>query len=60
MNTNRKRCILEVPFLEKDEAKNLGAWWDPQIKKWFVPAGIDVAAFRKWLPADKKQTAAPK
>lgn len=27
---------LEVPFKEKDEAKRLGARWDPNMKKWYV------------------------
>ena len=28
---------LNVPYIEKDEAKNLGARWDPQRKKWYAP-----------------------
>ena len=28
--------ILNVPFEEKDEAKKLGAIWDPEIKKWIA------------------------
>ena len=43
-------AILEVPFKEKDEAKQLGAWWDPEIKKWFVPPGRDLNLFKKWMP----------
>ena len=31
----RKYC-LDVPFSEKDEAKEDGARWDPMIKKWVV------------------------
>ncbi|MEE0732772.1 MAG: DUF5710 domain-containing protein [Acutalibacteraceae bacterium] len=27
---------LEVPYSEKDEAKKLGARWNPKVKKWFV------------------------
>ena len=46
----QQRSILEVPFSEKDEAKRLGAWWDPQLRKWFVPAGKDLHPFKKWLP----------
>jgi len=40
---------LNVPFKEKDEAKALGARWNPAGKYWYVPAGTDTAAFAKWL-----------
>ena len=43
---------LNVPFLEKDQVKALGARWNTATKKWFVPAGIDPESFRKWWPAD--------
>lgn len=43
---------LEVPFNEKDEAKALGAWWDPEVKKWFVPRGKTPETFARWLPSD--------
>ena len=43
---------LEVPFLEKDQVKQLGARWNAHTKKWFVPSGIDPANFRKWWPKD--------
>jgi hypothetical protein len=42
------KTYLNVPFAEKDEAKALGARWDAIKKKWFVPAGKDVALFAKW------------
>jgi hypothetical protein len=48
-------AILEVPFKEKDEAKQLGAWWDPEIKKWFVPPGKDLQLFKKWIPEQDTQ-----
>jgi hypothetical protein len=40
---------LDVPYAEKDEAKRLGARWDAERKAWFVPAGLDAAAFSRWL-----------
>lgn len=40
---------LRVPYAEKDEAKQLGARWDPKRKKWYVPAGADPAPFARWL-----------
>lgn len=47
--------ILEVPFIEKEQAKSLGAKWDPIKKKWYVPAGVDADLFSKWWPDDFKQ-----
>ena len=29
--------LLDVPFEEKDEAKEKGARWNPELKKWFAP-----------------------
>ncbi len=43
---------LDCPFKEKDEAKRLGARFDGGRKQWFVPAGLDLAPFRRWLPPD--------
>jgi hypothetical protein len=45
---------LLVPFEEKDEAKGLGARWDQARKLWYVPAGLAVAPFEKWLPPKLK------
>lgn len=41
--------FLNVPYAEKDEAKRLGARWDATRKKWYVPNGVDTAAFSRWL-----------
>ena len=35
------RKFMEVPFAEKDEAKMLGALWEPTVRKWYVPAGMN-------------------
>jgi hypothetical protein len=48
--TKLGRVILDVPYSEKDEAKELGAWWDPDLKKWFVPQGKDSRPFSRWFP----------
>ena len=40
--------FLTVPFAEKDQAKNLGARWNADKKKWYVPPGVDLAPFKKW------------
>jgi len=44
--------VLNVPFHEKDDAKQLGARWDAIRKTWFVPDYTDTAPFAKWLPQD--------
>jgi hypothetical protein len=41
---------LSVCYAEKDEAKSLGAWWNPERKIWYVPAGRDVRPFERWSP----------
>ncbi len=42
--------VLSVPFAQKDLAKKLGAVWYGPKSVWFVPKGVDVAAFSRWLP----------
>lgn len=42
---------LDVPFRQKDEAKALGARWDPAARKWYAPTGVELALFDAWLPA---------
>lgn len=45
------RFYLDVPYEQRTEAKNLGAAWDRDAKKWYVPRDRDVAPFQPWLPA---------
>jgi hypothetical protein len=40
---------LKVPFADKDQAKALGASWQPDQKRWVVPAGLDLTPFAAWL-----------
>ena len=47
-----KGLVLKVPYSDKDEAKSLGARWDAQLKKWFVPKGQDTKPFGKWIDND--------
>lgn len=46
--------ILEVPYAEKDQAKALGAKWNPHIKKWFITSKEDQSKFTKWLSKQSK------
>ena len=56
------RTNLKVPFAEKDEAKRLGARWDPANKVWYVKDVADLSAFARWspAPAEAQQGTAPK
>lgn len=47
--TATSNIALKVPFKEKDEAKSLGARWNPEGKHWYVPEGVDAAPFEKWM-----------
>lgn len=49
------RHYLEVPFVEKDEAKALGARWDLIQKKWYY-TGRRSKKYEKWLPAHIMQS----
>ena len=44
------RLWLDCPREEKDEAKKLGARWDAEQVKWFVPDGVDEEPFSRWFP----------
>ena len=41
--SEKKIVWLDVPFASKDEAKRLGAWWNPNVRRWYVPAHVDEA-----------------
>ena len=43
--------FLNVPYAEKDEARALGARWNPGRKRWYVPTGVALDPFQKWLKA---------
>jgi hypothetical protein len=56
---SRSRVYLGVPYAEKDEAKRLGARWDPAMHAWYVPAGVSPSAFARWLDPLPSQPAQP-
>lgn len=43
--------VLKVPYAEKDEAKALGARWNPTRKCWYVPDGKPSEPFERWIDA---------
>ena len=49
--TSPPREYLAVLYDEKDAAKRLGARWDPDAQKWFIPAGVDAEPFARWRVA---------
>src|ERR1700730_8892370 len=51
-----ERTYLAVPYVEREEAKELGARWDAVKKSWYVGSEADRAKIAKW---DPKHQAAP-
>jgi DNA helicase-2/ATP-dependent DNA helicase PcrA len=49
------RVYLDVPYAEKDQARQLGAQWDPAQRKWWISAVMPRRPFAKWLPAADKR-----
>jgi hypothetical protein len=45
---------LDVPFHESAAVRNLGAKWNMGLKKWYVPDGVDLYPFYKWVPGAPK------
>jgi hypothetical protein len=45
--------FLNVPYAEKDQARELGARWNPTRKRWYVPDGVALEPFARWLDKDK-------
>lgn len=50
-NPVQSRTYLAVPYIEKNEAKALGAKWDKNAKSWYAPEGINIdeSGLSKWL-----------
>ena len=46
------KVILDCPYEQRNQAKALGARWDPAIKKWYVMDPPDLAPFASWLPGN--------
>lgn len=50
---------LECPFKEKDEAKALGAQWNNELRHWYVPLGVELDHFQRWLPCGRHYLSVP-
>lgn len=42
---------LTTAFKDREQVKALGARWDAQQRRWYVPEGRDLSPFAVWLPA---------
>ena len=42
------KTYIQVPYKERNQAKELGAKWDRQMQSWYVPTNVDVNAFSRW------------
>jgi hypothetical protein len=51
------RFNLQVPFAEKDAAKQLGAHWNAASKLWYVEDKADMTSFWKWNPTPRDGSA---
>lgn len=40
---------LDVPYSEKNAAKDRGARWDPEERRWYAPASVDISGLRRWM-----------
>ena len=47
------RLYLDVPYREKEQAKALGAKWNPRVKKWYADTPPEeFVRFSKWILGD--------
>lgn len=49
--TTLNPTYLNATYEEKEEVKKLGAKFDSSSKKWYVPDGVDLTPFAKWMPS---------
>ncbi|WP_310386921.1 exodeoxyribonuclease VII large subunit [Roseateles sp.] len=41
--------LLKASYQDRSRVKELGARWNPELKTWYVPEGMDLAPFAPWL-----------
>ena len=46
---NEERKYIDVPYKDKERVKLLGAKYDGDNKKWYIPSGIDEKMFERWV-----------
>ncbi|ACT51321.1 DUF5710 domain-containing protein [Methylovorus glucosotrophus] len=47
------KVYLDVPFVDKDKAKGLGARWDGELKQWYCPE-VNKELFAEWFEKGDK------
>jgi len=55
----RDRIYLDVPYAEKDQAKALGARWDPHRRQWWAPPASPAGAFSRWVDPEPRVFGGP-
>jgi hypothetical protein len=45
-----KHAVLDVPYKEKDLAKQAGARWNSKQLVWYAPQGANLEQLNKWIP----------
>lgn len=58
LQEEQDRYYINCPYAEKEEAKALGARWDPRERKWYYTDKSKTEAFRKWLSGEKSRVPA--
>ena len=44
------RLFLDVPYAQKEEAKALGARWNPKVRKWYIDSNpAQYIKFEQWI-----------
>ena len=44
---------LHVPYSERNFAKDSGARWDPEERRWYARRGADLSDLRRWTAATR-------
>jgi hypothetical protein len=44
------RIYLNVPYEDKEIAKQKGCWWDDYKKQWFIENPIHMDQYVRWMP----------
>lgn len=53
---DKYKLPINVPFEEKDLAKELGARWDGVKKRWFIVKNFELCKVFKWFPVKEIKT----
>lgn len=44
------RIYLNVPYEDKELAKQKGCWWDDHKRQWFIENPIHLDQYMRWMP----------